>query len=107
MQLDFLLKELRESYSPVLAILKSATTIRQASDVVLKKFEIPANTGESVCESRSARGQKFYNDYVKGATNMTVQKKKDSAITWMEKSAEDNSHAVSYTHLERENHGGK
>lgn len=92
MQLDFLLKELRESYSPVLAILKSATTIRQASDVVLKKFEIPANTGESVCESRSARGQKFYNDYVKGATNMTVQKKKDSAITWMEKSAEDNSH---------------
>ena len=73
MQLDFLLKELRESYSPVLAILKSATTIRQASDVVLKKFEIPANTGESVCESRAARGQKFYNDYAKEEKIVSVK----------------------------------
>lgn len=73
MQLEFLLKELRESYSPVLAILQSATTIRQASDVVLKKFEIPANTGESVCQSRAARGQKFYDSYVKGATTMSIK----------------------------------
>lgn len=98
MQLDFLLKELRESYSQVLAILKTATTIRQASDVVLKKFEIPANTGESVCASRAARGQKFYDSYVQGANDMTVQQRIEKAISWMEDTANDDSHGYCQDH---------
>lgn len=65
MQLEFLLYELENSYPSVLKTLKSATSIRAASDVVLKKFEIPADTGEKVCDGRACRGQKFYDDYVK------------------------------------------
>ena len=68
MQIEYLLKELSERYSSVLKTLKSTTSIRTASDVVLKKFEAPKNTGESVCASRAARGQKFYDTYVKGGT---------------------------------------
>ena len=72
-QIEYLLKELSESYSSVLKTLKTTTSIRTASDVVLKKYEIPANTGEAICVSRAARGQKFYDAYVKGGTeNMSI-----------------------------------
>lgn len=75
MQLEFLLKELSESYPAVLKALKNATSIREASDTVLKKFEIPANMGESVCAARAQRGQNFYDTYVKkeGASVSTVR----------------------------------
>ena len=42
MQIEYLLKELQESYGAVLKILKTTTSICEASDVVLKRFEIPA-----------------------------------------------------------------
>ncbi|MDO4650956.1 MAG: phage tail tip lysozyme, partial [Eubacteriales bacterium] len=64
MQIEFLLSELQTSYATVLKVLKTTSSIREASDIVLKKFEIPANTGESVCVSRATRGQKFYDNYV-------------------------------------------
>lgn len=66
MQIEYLLKELSGFYPGVLEVLKTATSIRAASDVVLKKFEIPADTGETVCAGRAARGQRFYDEYVKG-----------------------------------------
>lgn len=65
LQLEYLLFELSSSYSSVLKVLKSATSIREASDVVLKKFEVPADTSESVCAGRAARGQAFYDKYVR------------------------------------------
>lgn len=65
MQIEFLLWELENNYQGVLKVLKSTTSIREASDIVLIKFEVPANTGETVCASRAARGQKFYDNYVK------------------------------------------
>ena len=40
-QLGFLWKELAESYATVLAVLKKATSVRQASDAVLLKYEQP------------------------------------------------------------------
>ena len=40
-QLGFLWKELAESYTAVLAVLKKATSVRQASDAVLLKYEQP------------------------------------------------------------------
>ena len=98
MQIEYLLKELQESYGSVLKVLKTATSIREASDVVLKKFEIPANTGESVCAGRAARGQKFYDSYVKGANDMTVQQRIEKAISWMEDTANDDSHGYCQDH---------
>lgn len=74
MQIEFLLWELENNYQSVLKVLKSTASIREASDIVLKKFEAPANTGETVCASRAARGQRFYENYVKREdSNMGVR----------------------------------
>lgn len=98
MQIEYLLKELQESYGSVLKVLKTTTSIREASDIVLKKFEIPANTGQSVCTGRAARGQRFYDSYVKGANDMTVQQRIEKAISWMEDTANDDSHGYCQDH---------
>lgn len=61
-QLAFLCKEL-ESYVAVLSVLKTATSVRQASDIVLTKYERPANQGAGVQEKRAAYGQKYFDKY--------------------------------------------
>lgn len=65
LQLDYVLMELSGSFPSVLAALKTAGDIRNASDIVLKKFECPADTGEAVCASRAQRGITFWNKYGK------------------------------------------
>ena len=64
-QLGFLCKELTE-YSSVLSALKSAASVRTASDVVLTKFEKPADQSESVQKKRAAYGQKYFDKYAGG-----------------------------------------
>lgn len=64
-QLGFLMKELKESYGGVLTVLKSAGSVRQASDKVLLEFERPANQGTAVQEKRAGFGQKYYDTYAK------------------------------------------
>ncbi|MBQ7578038.1 MAG: hypothetical protein IJT21_07235 [Synergistaceae bacterium] len=61
-QMEFLWKELSERYTGVLNALKNASSIREASDVVLKEFERPANQSESVCAYRAGQGENFYNE---------------------------------------------
>ena len=61
-QLGFLRREL-EGYSSVLKTLKSAKSVREASDVVLKQFERPADQGTAVQEKRAAYGQKYFDKY--------------------------------------------
>lgn len=63
MQLSFLCKELSEDYASVLKTLKSATSIREASDAVLTKFERPANQSETVKAKRAEYGQGYYDKY--------------------------------------------
>lgn len=63
MQLDFLWKELSESYKSVLNTLKTATSVLAASNDMLLKFERPANQGESVQKKRAEYGQKYYDKY--------------------------------------------
>ena len=62
MQLDFLWKELG-SYKTVLAALKEAKSVREASDVVLTKYEKPANQSDSVKMARAKYGQTYYDKY--------------------------------------------
>lgn len=59
-QLGFLVKELGESYSSVLTALKKADSVREASDIVLTKFERPANQSTSVQVKRASYGQKYF-----------------------------------------------
>lgn len=63
MQLDFLWKELFESYASVLQTLKTASSILEASNSVLLKFERPADQSESVQAKRASFGQVYYDKY--------------------------------------------
>jgi len=63
MQLDFLYKELSESYSSLLSSLKSATSVLKASNDVLTKFEKPADQSVSVQTKRASYGQRYYDKY--------------------------------------------
>lgn len=67
-QLAFLLCELVADYPAVLAVLKTATTVREASDIVLLKFERPADQSEAVKVKRAGYGQIYYDKYAKENT---------------------------------------
>lgn len=63
MQLDFLWKELNNGYRGVLDVLKNATSVLEASNVVLLEFERPANQSESVQKKRVEYGQLYYEKF--------------------------------------------
>ena len=70
MQLGFLMQELSTSYKTVLATLKTATSVRAASDAVLLQFERPADQSEAVKAKRARYGQKYFDKYAqKGSVN--------------------------------------
>lgn len=57
---NYLWWELQNSYPTVLNTLKNATSIREASDIVLHDFENPADQSESVEELREGLAKAFY-----------------------------------------------
>ena len=61
MQLDFLLKELSESYPAVLKTLKTTDDVKTASDCVMCQYERPADTSTTAKSKRAALGLKYYN----------------------------------------------
>ena len=77
-QLDYLLWELKNSFKAVLTTLKSATSVRAASDAVLLQFERPADQSEAVKTRRASYGQKYFDKYAAktaatGGTKMNKQ----------------------------------
>lgn len=61
MQLEFLWTEMQSSaYKKMMTTLKSATSVRQASDVFLLDFERPASQTESVKKTRAGYGESYY-----------------------------------------------
>jgi hypothetical protein len=64
MQLRFLVKELKESFTnSVYNVLKKATSVLEASNAVLLNFERPANMGASVQATREKYGKLYYDRY--------------------------------------------
>ena len=61
-QLEFLWKELSEEFTDVLNTLKNASSIREASDAVLKGFEKPLYQTEYVCITRAQYGENLYSE---------------------------------------------
>lgn len=59
----FLIEELRTSYVAVYNAIKTAPTIRSASDIVLHKFESPADQSERVEKLRALLGEEIYNTF--------------------------------------------
>lgn len=71
MQLAFLMQELSSGYKAVLNILKTATSVRAASDAVLLQFERPADQSEAAKSRRAGFGQKYFDKYA-GKESQTV-----------------------------------
>lgn len=94
-QLEYLYKELSISYKSVLSTLKNATSILEASNVVLFKFENPADQSVSVQNYRASLGQKFYDKYAgkpievkQEIVQTTVQKPAANDTTYTVKSGD-------------------
>ena len=63
MQLEFLIKELKESYVALYNYLKTANSVREASNMVLLKFEKPKDQSNAVKNTRSSYAQKYYEQF--------------------------------------------
>lgn len=74
MQLDFLIDELGRYFSGVLFTLRTADSIREASDAVLLNFERPANMSEANQIRRANIGQAYYDKYATEDDEMTQEK---------------------------------
>ena len=77
--LEFLYHELSTSYKSVLSTLKNATSILEASNAVLFKFENPADQSVRVQNYRASLGQKFYDKYA--GTKVEVQQESVQVTT--------------------------
>lgn len=72
-QLEFLYKELSESYPSVLNTLKNAKSVLEASNAVLLKFECPADQSVTVQNKRASYGQTYYNKYANEVKDMSFK----------------------------------
>ena len=62
-QLDYLIYELRTSYQTVLTVLTTTNDIRASSNIVLQRFEQPADTGTAVQQVRYSYAKDYYDAY--------------------------------------------
>ena len=75
MQLNYLWTEL-QGYKTVMNALLNAKSIREASDVVVKRYENPEHQEEEYLENRAEYGRQFYNQFYDGGGEVTVEKAK-------------------------------
>ena len=68
-QVDYLLQELGSVFPVVLGVLRATSSVREASDCVLLRFERPADQGPAVQARRAGYAQEFYNTFA-GGENM-------------------------------------
>lgn len=71
-QIDFLIKELSSDYGSTLRVLKSATSVKEASDYVLVHFESPADQSESVKQYRTNLGLGVYSECWTGVNTIVT-----------------------------------
>ena len=66
MQINYLIWEMKASYKSCYEAVKNATSLRDCSDIILKKFERPKNQTESNCIYRAKLGQAIYDEFANG-----------------------------------------
>lgn len=89
-QTEYMLSELEKSYKSVLQVLKTATSVQEASDVFLVKFEAPADTGSTVKKARASYGEQYLKLYQK--KEETKVSKIENAVARAEAIALDDTH---------------
>lgn len=75
LQLEYMWKELKESYKTAYNSIINATNIRESSDIIMLKYEKPANTSETMKQKRANYGQKFYNMFASPDSQDNPEKK--------------------------------
>ena len=63
MQLEYLWKELTETYGGLLESLRSAGNVREASDRFMTIFENPADQSEGAKQRRAGFGWNFFSKF--------------------------------------------
>ena len=63
-QIDFMIKEIK-GYKTVDNAIRTCKSVREASDIVLKQYERPANQGTSVQIQRAKYGTAIFNEFNK------------------------------------------
>lgn len=63
MQVEFLLRELLNSYPNLFGELRTATSVRTASDSVLVQYERPADMSDAVKAKRAGFGEEFLREF--------------------------------------------
>lgn len=66
LQIAFAKHELTTSYKSTLSVLKSATSVRQASNKALHSYEMPADQSANAEKQRATCGQTYYNRFASG-----------------------------------------
>lgn len=87
MQLDFMFQELK-GHVAVFQVLRTARTVKEASDIVLTKYERPADMSNAVKVKRAGFGQAYYDAY---ANTTTTPEKEEITVS--------NSPLVTYTNI--------
>lgn len=78
MQCDFILHELNsKAYKKVLEVLRNATSIKEASDYVCKKYERPADQSTNALANRTTNGMKALAEFAK---ELSAKEKKPMKI---------------------------
>ena len=80
MQLEFFYKELSTSYPAVLSVLKTATSVLEASNVMLLNYERPADQSKTVQNKRFNYSQNYFNNFL-----MLDDKNGDDTLTAVSK----------------------
>lgn len=78
MQLEFLWKEL-QGYRSVIGTLKTAGSVRAASDAVLLGYERPADQGGDMQKRRAGYGEAYYKKYAAGQQAGETEEKPQTA----------------------------
>lgn len=81
--MEFLVYQLKKDYkSTVWDVCAKATSVRQASDAMLLKFERPADQSEAVQKLRAGYGEEYYKAYASNSTSSSNTKKEESKVSY-------------------------
>lgn len=115
MQLEFLCHQLSTSYPSVWNTCKKATSVLEASNAMLLKFECPANQGAAAQSQRANFGLKFYNKFTNSSSTTTNETVKVTANVLNIRSGPSTSYSIvgsikdkgAYVISEKQNNWGR
>ena len=91
-QTEYMLSELKTSYKSVWKVLQTATSVQEASDIFLVKFEAPSNVGSAVKKTRASYGEQYLKIYQNQKKEENKVSKIENAVARAEAIALDDSH---------------